>query len=66
MTPTSRNVTIVVHADGDLESKQYQIPRWALVAGKWGAGAIAVSVVGFFAFAGPIFRNAARVPGLAR
>ena len=66
MTPTSRNVTIVVHADGDLESKQYQIPRWALVAGKWGAGAIAVSVVGFFAFAGPIFRNAARVPGLER
>lgn len=66
MTRTSRNVTIVVHADGDLESKQYQIPRWALVAGKWGAGAIAVSVVGFFAFAGPIFRNAARVPGLER
>ena len=66
MIRTSRNVTIVVHADGDLESKQYQIPRWALVAGKWGAGAIAVSVVGFFAFAGPIFRNAARVPGLER
>jgi murein DD-endopeptidase MepM/ murein hydrolase activator NlpD len=66
MTRTSRHVTIVVHADGDLESKQYQIPRWALVAGKWGAGAIAVSVVGFFAFAGPIFRNAARVPGLER
>ena len=66
MTRTSRNVTIVVHADGDLESKQYRIPQWALVAGKWGAGAIAVSVVGFFAFAGPIFRGYARVPGLER
>jgi murein DD-endopeptidase MepM/ murein hydrolase activator NlpD len=62
----SRGVTIVVHADGDLESKQYRFPRWAVEGGKWGAGAIAVSVVLFFAFAGPIFRNAARVPGLER
>lgn len=66
MTRATRAVTIVVHADGDLESKQYRIPRWAFVAGKWGAGAVAVSVVGFFAFAGPIFRNAVRVPGLER
>ena len=64
MRRTGRGVTIVVHTDGDLESKQYHIPRWALVAGKWGAGAIAVSIVGFFAYAGPIFRGAARVPGL--
>jgi murein DD-endopeptidase MepM/ murein hydrolase activator NlpD len=66
MTRATRAVTIVVHADGDLESKQYRIPRIALVLGKWGAGAIAVSVVLFFAFAGPISRNAARVPGLER
>jgi murein DD-endopeptidase MepM/ murein hydrolase activator NlpD len=63
---TTRGVTIVVHADGDLESKQYRLPRWALIAGKWGAGAIVVLVVLFFAFAGPISRNAARVPGLER
>ena len=63
---SSRGVTIVVHPDGDLESKQYRVSRWALVAGKWAAGAVAVLVVGFFAFAGPIFRNAARVPGLER
>ena len=62
----TRGVTIVVHADGDLESKQYRFPRWAVEAGKWGAGAIAVCIVLFFAFAGPIFRNAARVPGLER
>lgn len=61
-----RGVTIVVHADGDLESKQYRLPRWAVLVGKWGAGAIAVSVVLFFAFAGPITRSAARVPGLER
>lgn len=63
---TTRGVTIVVHADGDLESKQYRFPRWAVEGGKWGAGAIAVSIVLFFAFAGPIFKNAARVPGLER
>src|SRR5207249_2229141 len=63
---TTRGVTIVVHADGDLESKQYRFPRWAVMAGKWGAGAIAVLVVLFFAFAGPISRNAALVPGLKR
>lgn len=66
MTRGTRGVTIVVHADGDLESKQYRFPRWAVMAGKWGAGAIAVLVVLFFAFAGPIFRNAALVPGLKR
>ncbi|HEY3220894.1 MAG TPA: M23 family metallopeptidase [Gemmatimonadales bacterium] len=62
----TRGVTIVVHADGDLESKQYRFPRWAVIAGKWGAGAIAVLIVLFFAFAGPITRNAALVPGLKR
>src|SRR5882724_4543556 len=62
----TRAVTIVIHADGDLESKQYRFPRWAVEAGKWGAGAIAVSIVGFLAFAGPIMRNAALVPGLKR
>src|SRR6058998_1619671 len=62
----TRAVTIVVHADDDLESKQYRFPRWAVMAGKWGAGAIAVLVVLFFAFAGPITRNAVLVPGLKR
>src|SRR5258705_7888562 len=65
-TRGTRGVTIVVHPDGDLESKQYRFPRWAVMEGKWGAGAIAVLVVLFFAFAGPIMRNAALVPGLER
>src|SRR5260221_13140257 len=61
---TTRGVTIVVHADGDLESKQYRLPRWALMAGKWGAGAITVLVVLFFAFTGPISGKPARGPGV--
>jgi murein DD-endopeptidase MepM/ murein hydrolase activator NlpD len=62
----TRGVTIVIHADGDLQSKQYRLPAWAVVAGKWGAGIIIVTIVGFFAFIGPIMRNNARVPGLER
>lgn len=62
----TRGVTIVVHADGDLESKQYRLPRWGVLVGKWGAMTVAVLVVLFFAFAGPITRSAARVPGLER
>ena len=63
---TTRGVTIVVHADGDLESRQYRISRLTLAAGKWTAMGVAVLVVLFFAFAGPITRSAARVPGLER
>jgi len=61
-----RGVTIVLHTDGDVGSRQYRFPLWAVTAGKWGALVVALLVVLFFAFAGPIFRNAARVPGLER
>jgi murein DD-endopeptidase MepM/ murein hydrolase activator NlpD len=63
---STRGVTIVVHTDGDLDSRQYRFPRWLVQAGKWGAMAVAVLVVLFFAFAGPLTRNAARVPILER
>src|SRR2546430_6669994 len=61
-----RGVTIVIHTDGDLDSRQYRVPVWAFEAGKWGALVVALLVVLFFAFAGPIGRAAARVPGLER
>src|SRR5436309_8881277 len=61
-----RRVTIVVHTDGDLASRQYRVPLWAFEAGKWGALVFGLLVVLFFAFAGPISRAAARVPGLER
>ncbi len=61
-----RSVTIVVHIDGELDSRQYRVPLWALEAGKWGALTVGLLVVLFFAFAGPISRAAARVPGLER
>ena len=61
-----RGVTIVVHADGDLNTRQYRLPAWAFEAGKWAALVLGLLVVLFFTFAGPITRAAARVPGLDR
>lgn len=61
-----RGVTIVVHTDGDVDSKQYRLPLWAFTAGKWGALVVGLLMVLFFAFAGPVTRAAARVPGLQR
>jgi murein DD-endopeptidase MepM/ murein hydrolase activator NlpD len=61
-----RGVTIVVHVDGDLDTKRYRLPVWAFEAGKWVALIVALLIVGFFAFAGPIMRRAAAVPGLRR
>jgi murein DD-endopeptidase MepM/ murein hydrolase activator NlpD len=61
-----RSVTILIHLDGDIGSKQYRVPLWAVTAGKWGALVVGLLVVLFFAFAAPISRSAARVPGLER
>ena len=61
-----KSVTIVVHTDRELESHQYRVPLWAFEMGKWAAGAIAVLVVLFFLFAGPITRNAVRAQFLDR
>lgn len=60
----SRGVTIVVHIDGDTNSKKYHMPLWSFEAGKWGALTVALLVVLFFAFAEPLTHAAARVPGL--
>ena len=61
-----RGVTIVVHVDGDLNTKRYQLPLWAFEVGKWAALIVALLIVGFSAFAGPIMKNAAMVPVLRR
>ena len=66
MKKKDRRVTIVIHTDGELASRQYRVPVWALEAGKWSALVVALLVVLFFAFAGPISRAAARVPILER
>ena len=61
-----RGVTIVVHVDGDLNTRRYRVPLWVYEVGRWAALIIVLLVVGFFAFAGPIMKNAALVPSLRR
>jgi murein DD-endopeptidase MepM/ murein hydrolase activator NlpD len=61
-----RSVTIVVHTDGDVDSKQYRFPLWTFTVGKWSAFVVGLLLVLFFAFAGPLTRAAIRVPGLQR
>src|SRR5260370_6518189 len=57
-----RGVTIVVHSDGDLNTRQYRLPTWAFAAGKWAALVLALLAALFFTLPGPISRAAARVP----
>ena len=61
-----RGVIIVVQVDGDLNTRQFRLPLWAFTVGKWAAVLVVVLAALFFAFAGPITRSAARVPGLER
>jgi murein DD-endopeptidase MepM/ murein hydrolase activator NlpD len=61
-----RGVTIVVHVDGDLNTRRYRLPVWMFEAGKWTLLIVGLLIVGFFAFAGPIMKNAATVPVLRR
>jgi murein DD-endopeptidase MepM/ murein hydrolase activator NlpD len=44
-----RDVTIVVHRDGDLASRQYRLRWWVLEAGRWGAPVLAVLILFFVA-----------------
>jgi murein DD-endopeptidase MepM/ murein hydrolase activator NlpD len=61
-----RRVTIVIHSDGDLDSRQFRIPLRAFVVGKWAAIVVGVLVVLFFAFAGPVAWRAAEYYRLKR
>lgn len=59
-----RGVTIVVHTDGEIRTRQYRVPLWGMRVGQGAALALLVLILLFLAFAGPITRSAARVPGL--
>ena len=59
-----RNVTIVIHVDGELKRRQYQVPLKWFRAGQGALIVLGLLVLLFFAFAVPITRNAGRVPGL--
>lgn len=60
----SRYVTIVVHTDDDLQTRQIRLPLVLFRITQASAIAVGILVLLFFAFAGPIFRSASRVRGL--
>jgi murein DD-endopeptidase MepM/ murein hydrolase activator NlpD len=65
MNPTGRHVTIVVHQDGELQSRSWRLPLWALRVGLVSLGMLAALILLGLAVYLPIAAQAARVPGLA-
>lgn len=66
MTGLKGHVTIVVHHDGDLDSRTLRLPGWAYYLLKWGTVTFVVLAGLGAALYAPIVRTAARVPGLNR
>ena len=66
MTPSRRNVTIVIQSDGELASRTLRLPRWLARTAVAGAGllvlALALALITYL----PVLAAAARVPGLER
>lgn len=61
-----RGVTIVVHRDGDLNSRQYRVAWWVLEAGRWGAPILAVLILFFVARGSWLSKEAVRAQVLDR
>jgi murein DD-endopeptidase MepM/ murein hydrolase activator NlpD len=61
-----RSVSVLLQADGALESQRFRLPLWALRGGIALLVVAAVLLLLGLAFYGPIVRQAARVPGLER
>jgi murein DD-endopeptidase MepM/ murein hydrolase activator NlpD len=63
---TPRSVTVLVHRDGDLESRSFRVPRWVARTVLLTLAAACVIAVGVGVLYAPIVRTAATVPGLKR
>lgn len=61
-----RQVSVLIHVDGAVESRRYQFPLWAVRAGIIGFLAGAVFLLALASVYLPLARQAARVPGLAQ
>ncbi len=61
-----RLVTLMIHRDGDVESRTYRMPLWLVRTGLITGSVVAVLVVLGAVLYTPIARTAASVPGLKR
>lgn len=66
MSSPRRFVTLVVHRDGELESRVYKVPLALYRLGRIAGITLAVAIVVGAALYAPIARTAARVPGMTR
>src|SRR6267378_2825794 len=64
MSRRRRDVTIMIHRDGDVDSRSYRIPEWALRTGLISGGTVLFLIVLGAVLYGPVVRAAARVPFL--
>jgi murein DD-endopeptidase MepM/ murein hydrolase activator NlpD len=64
MTPNRPHITILVHRDGELNSRSFRLPVWALRAAAAAGIFLGCILVLGLALYLPIVRTAARVPGL--
>ena len=65
MSKPRRTVTVVVHRDGDIDSRTFKFPVWLFEALKIGSGVFVVLVVIGAILYAPVARTAARVPGMS-
>ena len=66
MSERRRDVTIMIHRDGNVDSRTYRIPAWMLQAGLIAGASLAFLIVLGAVLYAPVVRAAARVPGLTR
>jgi len=66
MSRAKRSVTIMIHKEGELESRSFRFPLWFVRAATVTGIGLAVLIILSAVLYMPIVRTAARVPGLTR
>ncbi len=66
MSPDRPAFTVMIHRDGELQSRRYRIPVWAFRAATVVALLVGAAIILGAALYLPLLRTVARVPGLTR
>lgn len=66
MNVRRRDVTILIHRDGDVDSRSYRIPEWLLRTGMITGGTVVFLILIGAVLYAPVVRAAVRVPFLTR
>ena len=66
MKSRSRSVTVLIQKDGRTKTQSFRIRLWTLQLAAWVLALVVVLLVLLVVLYGPVFRAAARVPGMER